>query len=901
MLFTMMLAFAASTMQAIRMADLRTELLQNPWGIDNVTPHLSWKILLDKNGIRQTAYQVIAASEPDLLTEEKADLWNSGKVESQESLWIKYGGKALNARSVVYWKVRLWDDEDKASAWSPVAHLSVGLLAPSDWQAAYIGAQRADTTATPMFRKKFNAENLGRLTLLHINTLGYHEVYLNGQRVAQDALVPAVSEVPKRSLVMTYDVTPFVREGVNDLVIWASKGWFEGSCMGGVPGGPYVKAQVETEKGKQWQVLTATDKSWKVRCGGYYEPGQWGRVQFQGEVVRGSELPADFEKQTLDNLTWQPVIVPSLPDRLVTPMMCEPNVVQAELKPVLIKKHDAESWIIDMGKSVTGWTKIHFGKLRKGQRVKMIYTDMLNLNLTVANANYSDTYIASGEGEETFCNKFNYHAYRYIHVSGLDRQPELDDITAYLIYTGYQDRSAFVCSDPDINAIHDMVHYTFPNLSLGGYSVDCPHLERKGYGGDGNASIVAAQMMYDLYPLYHNWIQAYADSQRPDGGLPHAAPCPSGCGGGPYWCAFIATAPWQTYVQYGNREMLERYYPNMQLYLKYAESYMPNGLLTLDNRWPNTDYRHWFLGDWALPNEEHQLDQQSIDCVNSCSMSWVYETMAKVAKVLGKDEDSRLYEQKHQDINRKIHETYFNATKGYYATGMQIDQCFPQLVGATPKALSGKIQQSLRALTHTQFDDHLFTGLVGITILTQWLTKQGDAELMYKMLSQHSYPGYLYMIDNGATTTWEHWEATRSRIHNCYNGIGSWFYQALGGILPDEQEPAYRHFYLHPQPVEGISYVRVAKNTPYGHILVEWNKTSTTFDMKIEVPAGTTATLTVPFKAKSVKSPATGLIRYGLVYSEQQRDRRTDAQPTIYDVTKPIELPCGKYRIVYEL
>ena len=209
------------------------------------------------------------------------------------------------------------------------------------------------------------------------------------------------------------------------------------------------------------------------------------------------------------------------------------------------------------------------------------------------------------------------------------------------------------------------------------------------------------------------------------------------------------------------------------------------------------------------------------------------------------------------------------------------------------------ITRELKDVTANRFDGHFFTGLVGIPILTQWLTEAGEAQFFYSLLKQRSYPGYLYMIDNGATTTWEHWEATRSRIHNCYNGIGSWFYQALGGIVPDESQPGYKHFYLHPQPVDGVSYVRVTRPCPYGNITVDWNKTDKVLDMKVVVPAGTTATLTVPFKASRVEIPTTNHIRQGIIYNETQKGMPDQQTIESKDPSKPVELTSGSYRIIY--
>jgi len=899
---SLILLFSVQMLYAIGLYDLRCEMLHQPWGIDNTRPALSWKIAAGQNGLRQTAYQILAASSPELLTEEKADLWNTGKVVSSESLWITYAGKPLTSRSVVYWQVRAWDEEDKPGGWARGAHFSIGILDKSLWEGQYIGMKRENAKAQPMLRKTFLCQKKGT-AFLHLSTLGYHEVYLNGQKVSDDVLVPAMVEFKKRSLCMTYNVTPLLREGENDLVIWLGTGWYEAGKSGVKEGGPYVMAQIDQQEADGWNTLVKTDETWQARESGYYFDGSVSPYAFGGDLVKAEELLPDLSHESLEAASWQPatplLALDSPLTTEVTPMMCEANKVQMAIQPQQITRFKEDVWMVDMGRSIVGWVRFHLGKLSKGQQVRVSYCDMLGLNGDFDYGVYTDRYIASGQGDETFCNKFTYHAFRYMKIQGLGHQPSLSDIEGLSIYTGYEKESAFVCNDADINAIHDMVHYTFKCLTQSGYMVDCPHHERQGYGGDGNASILAAQTMYDMYPLYRNWLQAYGDAQGEDGEVPHAAPNPWDCGGAPFWCAFIVNAPWQTYLQYGDRRMLERFYPNMQRYLQYAEKYMPDGLLSIENRWSSSKLKNWFLGDWALPNEEHQHHTESIDDVNSCSMSWVYGIMSRVATVLGKPTDAALYTQKQLDINEKIHQKFYNR-EGSYAHGLQLDAAFPLFVGATPEKLRDKVNARLKRDIYGRWQGHLFTGLVGVPIVTQWLTKAGEAQVVYDMLKQRSFPGYLYMIENKATTTWEHWNARRSRIHNCYNGIGSWFYQALAGIVPDESSPAYRHFYIRPQMADGISFVRALKPTPYGDITVDWNLSEQTFDIRITIPPGTNATFEVPASLRdgTAEMPPTTLMRYGLIYNENQRDHAAAPDPVKYNAAEPIQLESGTYRII---
>jgi alpha-L-rhamnosidase len=168
------------------------------------------------------------------------------------------------------------------------------------------------------------------------------------------------------------------------------------------------------------------------------------------------------------------------------------------------------------------------------------------------------------------------------------------------------------------------------------------------------------------------------------------------------------------------------------------------------------------------------------------------------------------------------------------------------LVGATPVDQLEKVRESLMKVSEERFRGHIATGLVGVSVLTQWATRNREAEYIYGMLKKRTYPGYLYMMDNGATLTWEEWDGERSQLHNCYNAIGSWFIQALAGIVPDESAPGYSHFYIRPQFVEGISWVKASKDTPYGIVEVSWMYKKGRVCVSASIPAGATATLCLP-------------------------------------------------------
>lgn len=869
---------ACSQKEELDIVNLRCEHLENPLGIDQPRPRFSWKLTSNKNGTGQKAFQLLVASDVSLLKPGKADLWDSEKVESSSSVLVTYRGADLSSGSMAYWKVRVWDESGNISGWSPVAAFSIGLLNPEDWNAYYIGfPTEAGSSECPQLKRSFDLDQTGGKILLYINSLGYHEVYVNGQKAGEGVLSPAVSQFDKRSQVVTYDVTPLVKKGRNDLMLWLGSGWYTEGLPGVVSNGPLVKAQLERSAKDHREIILVSDSTWSGRRSGYTRHGNWRAHQFGGEIVDGSLAQNDLSVQNLDGRNWAPVSVIDVPDHKVTPQMVEFNRITETIKPSEIKQLAEDTFLIDMGKSLTGWTEIHFPVLQKSQEVKIEYSDHLDQAGRFVDQRQTDCYIGSGKAPEIFRNKFNYHGYRYLRISNLSESPSAESVTGYLIHTGYETASGFECSDPELNKIHDMIFYTLRCLSLGGDLVDCPQIERLGYGGDGNASTVTAQTMFNLAPLYGNWLQAWADCIRDDGGMPHTAPNPYPAGGGPYWCGFMITASWNTYLHYGDSLILQKYYPEMQKWLGYVEKYSPEGLLT---PWPDTDYRGWYLGDWATPTGVDQKAETSVNLVNNCFIAVCYDRMQKIAGVLGKTDDTALYARKRDQLRRLIHQTCFDPSKNTYATGTQIDLAYPLLAGVVPGELAGAVTQSLIRETEVNRSGHLSTGLVGIPVLTEWAVKSRMVDLMYTMLKKKDYPGYLYMIDNGATTTWEHWNGDRSRIHNCYNGIGSWFYQAVGGIRQAEDVPAYKKVLIEPQIPEGVTWAKTYKETPYGKLTVNWEIKDEVMSLEIGIPVGTEADVIIPAGVKKYVKEGT---KYEL----------TDDQPAV------VELKSGKYTISY--
>lgn len=869
-----LLLCACKSNQPLSVYDLRCEDLSEPLAIDSSSPHFSWKLSSQNDATLQTHYEVVVGKNPKAVKSGQGDLWSSGKVASDESVMVPYAGLQLASRTFAYWKVRVWDNHGNVSDWSDIQRFGVGILSAEEWQGDYIGLK--DCTV-PQLRRQFEVKDKKATHLLHVNSLGYHEIYLNGEKVTDNVLAPAVSEMAKHSLAVTYDLTPYLKRGTNDLLVWLGRGWYRDALYPDVVvnKGPLVKVELDAIKDGKAEVILTSDKQWKARQSEYteYGAGTWKPYEFGGEVLDGAKVLPNLKSKTLDGVEWQDAWVANVPKHKVSPQMCEPNILKETIIPTQVKDLGDGVWLVDMGKCLNGWAEFDFPAMEAGTRVEMEYTDQLDENGEFApmprgKNKFADEYIAAGKGDEIFRKKFNHHAFQYIRISNLKSAPE--KVTGYLVTQDFRKSAEFDSSDKDLKDIYSLIEYTFNALAWGGYIVDCPHLERMGYGGDGNGSCRTFQTMYQGAALYYNWLEMWEDDMREGGSLPHAVPNPYRTGGGPYWCSFVIMAPWQTYLNYGDSRLLERHYPLMQKWLEYVDAYTVDGLL---RPWPNEWYRHWYLGDWIAPDGVDYKNTTSVDLVSNCVVSQSLDILSKIATVLGKPADAEQYTTRRAELNKLIHKTFFNEQSATYATGSQIDMAYPLTVGVAESETAERVKQALYKGIE-EYNGHLGAGLVGVTIVTDWATDNQQTDLMYSMLKKREYPGYLYMIDNGATTTWEYWHGGRSRIHNCFNGVGSWFIQAAGGILPDAAAPGFKHTILRPQIPAGVEWIKAAKETPYGKVRSEWSVGAEKVCFEVEIPANATATFYSPVAATectlngvATKIDASGLALKSGVYT----------------------------------
>ena len=691
------------------------------------------------------------------------------------------------------------------------------LLAATASAQEFIGCRTDSGWAeTPMLRKTFTLtasdfkhHDFQTLTFtVDVTSLGYHEVYVNGVKVGDEVLQPAVSQLDKHALTVSYDITDLLHKGKNEIMLWLGQGW------GRIYGTPAVAKvavmrEVSDEECGLSDYVVWTDSTWEASPSGYSYTGSWQPLQFGGERYDARVQP-----------DWRPATVYDAKGITISKQEFEGNRIVDTVPEYYISQFDWErdsTVLVSFNRVVTGWFQVEFEPLAPGTRVTLEYLDHYNAALPHTE---QDVYLARGDGRELFTNRFHTHTFEYVRIKGAHI---IGCHALQISAVDPKEGATFECSDPRLNAIHDMVKYTLSNLTLSGYMVDCPHLERMGYGGDGNSSTMTLQTLWDVRSTYANWLQAWHDAIQPDGELPYVAPA-FRTGGGPYWQGFVVKAPWRTYLNYGDRYLINKHYDDMKRWLGYIERHSEDYIL---QPWPDNERHSWFLGDWAVP-EGVDKGGESVLHASSCFISDCLADMEQMAHMTGHPGDAQHYAEWRQNLNASIHRNFYHPETHTYANGTPLDQCYALLIGIPPdSATAAAVKEQLLKDCHGKYRDHIAAGLVGVPIFTEWCIRERQADLMATILHQEDYPGYLNMVNQGATTTWESWDCgrpgkeDRSRVHNCYNGIGIWFYQALAGIRPDEQQPGYKHFFIDPQPCKGIEWVRCTKPTPYGTIRVE--------------------------------------------------------------------------------
>lgn len=823
--------------------DLRCEHLDEPLGIGSVTPLLSWQVRAAPapRGQGWNAVQVQVASTRERLGDGAADRWDPGWVDGAAIGSIVYGGRSLAARDVAWWRVRVRDHAGAASAWSAPARFAVGLLSADDWSGAWIGAPDADgagRTQAPWLARAIDLPAPAARAFLHVASLGYHEAWVDGQKVGDTVLAPSVSDLSERVRAVTYDVTPLLGGGRHELGLWLGSGWSRYPRYG-VTAGPLVRAELDVELADGRRMRIATDAHWRVHASGVTAIGGWDFGNYGGERVDADRATPPFaDVQAVPARVFAPAVA-------IVPDAAPPNRCIEELRPVAIDEVRPGVHRVDMGRAFTGVTEAHL-RGAPGATIRLSFAERDDQDVTYAQRS---ELVVGPDGEGTFRHRFQYAAARWLTIEGASAAPGPDDVRGFLVRTDYRDAATFRCSDPLLQQVHDAVVWTFECLSLGGYMVDCAHRERWGYGGDAHATMVTGLTHFDLGAFYGKWLDDWAAIQDERGNLPFTCPTYRG-GGGPAWSGIVVMLPWEVYRRTGDATVLARAWPTIGRWLAFLETQTVDGILQFyfDDRYTKDVYS--FLGDWVPPGgvQAGGLPDEQRKFFNNAYRVWVVRTAARIAAALGRGAEAQALHDRADELADAVHRRFFDAEHGTYVEARQTYYALPILAGIGSESVRDDLFR--RLVADVEQRRHIDTGIHGTWFLVELLLQKDRADLLHLVASQTDAPSWGHMLANGATTIWEQWDGGNSRMHSSFLSIGAFFVEGLLGIRPLDDAPGYRRFRLAPAiGVGGLGEAAGELRTAHGTIVCRWTVAGDRAELTVQVPAGATAALELPTSA----------------------------------------------------
>jgi alpha-L-rhamnosidase len=495
----------------------------------------------------------------------------------------------------------------------------------------------------------------------------------------------------------------------------------------------------------------------------------------------------------------------------------------------------------DMGRHFSGWIELQ-AEGAPGSRIEISMSEHQDQTSSYGQTNL---FILGPEGRGTFRNRFKHQSGRWITVQGLSAPLRASQLKGYAISTGTGRIGQFSCSNELYNRIYETVLWTFRQISLGGYVVDCPHRERMGYG-DGINTVEGAMLAFDTERFFTKWSRDWSDVQQPDANMPFTAPTYNG-GGGPMWSSTLVHLPWLTYLYFGDPKAMQENYPALRRWMDFLADNCQSNVLQWFPGPKNIVQPEWsFLGDWVYPGhhqEPNGHDRETL-FMNNCYYLYTLKTAARIAQALGYAGDAARFRNQAAAAATAIHMAFWDpATKSY-----------PGARQTTPASalFSGLPPADVRPLVASQLEErilkkhHLDTGILGTYFMIEALTAQDRCDLVDCVANTTEPPGWGAMLAQGATCIWEQWDGENSRCHSSYLSIGAWFIQGILGLRPDPEQPGFRHFIVKPGLYEKLGEARGQCNTLYGKIACAWKEDARHFTLNLEIPVNTTASIFLP-------------------------------------------------------
>lgn len=836
------------------------EGFSNPIGFYSDQPAFSWR--LPQGVQQQTAYQIAVASSPDLLPG-SADLWQSGKVDSDQSLYINYQGEKLLSRQKVYWQVKYWDQEGSESAWSEPANFKLGLLDNKEWSAKWISLPDQKAVDIPEIERKVHRVQYLRKNIelgddvedarLYITALGLFQAEINGLRVGNDVLTPGWTSYQKRIETLTYDVSSLLRKGENTIGIELAEGWHSGRLIfrSYAEESPRVLAQLEVSYQNGEAETFVTDISWKGTVNG---PTKYASL-YDGECYdANAEMPAwsipDFPAQN-----WAEVAEEAISEEVkLVPKRHAPVATKISLPTQTITEPVKGSVVFDLGQNMAGVAKVNV-PVKKGQILRIRFAEMLQSNGELYTRNYrsavsTDFYIPAKDGVIQWQPKFTFHGFRYVELSGFDESytPESSWVTGLVQYSDFDLAGTFASSHEKLNQLQSNIEWGLRGNFLDIPS-DCPQRdERAGWTGDAQVFVPTSLFIADAHAFWSSWMQSVRDDQREDGSIPIVVPDIDKRRVSSGWGDAACIIPWELYMRTGDVNILEDSYPAMLGWINYYASVSEDQIPDM-----------FTYGDWLQPYSQHPEDERKGETdeklIHTAFYARSLDLTLQTAEVLGRTEEAEKLRSRLQEVRAAFQNEFFDEN-GSVSKGKATQTAY--LLAIAYKLLTPDME--VKAIPHLlveieKADNHLRTGFLGTPLLAPVLEQIGRRDIMFEMLFKESYPSWFYSIDQGATTMWERWDSythkdgfnkggMNSFNHYAYGAIGQWMYEGIAGLKP--LKPGYKEVLIAPTPGGPLTSAEASYNSPYGEIGSAWKIEQGRLELKAIVAPNTTANIVIP-------------------------------------------------------
>ncbi len=656
--------------------------------------------------------------------------------------------------------------------------------------------------------------------VISVTSKGVYCLYINGKRVSDYVLAPGWTAYKKRLQYQTYDVTNMLKNGENKIEIGVGLGWMmHNKTFKDVK----VIASIEIDG-----EVVVTDESWD------YASSQtlYSNI-YNGETFDTTKEITVLGKAVIDNEESKDVLIPQEGE-----IIKEHERIPAK---EIITTPSGDT-VIDFGQNLTGYVEFKF-KGNQGEEAVITHAEVLDKDgefyiENMRGAKNEIKVICDGN-EHTFKPHYTFQGFRYIKLVGFSDEINLENFTAIAVYSDMRRTGNFVCSSEMLNKLyHNIIWGQMGNFL--DVPTDCPQRdERLGWTGDAQVFVKTASYNFDVYKFFTKWLHDLAADQRENGTIPHVIPDLGwdDATSSAAWADAAAICPWQIYLTYDKKEILENQFESMKKWVDYLNS------IQTDYLWIQEDH----FGDWLGLDAEEGSYKGSTDMNLIASAYYYYSTslLIKAGKVLEKDMAS------YEETLEKIKASYM---KTYLPEGKVV--CNTQT--ACVLTLFFGLCDDKEAVTNQLVDiikeyGHMTTGFVGTPYLLHALSENGETKLAYDLLLREEYPSWLYSVTKGATTIWEHWDGIKpdgsmwsadmnSYNHYAYGAVGDWMCGVMAGINTDENAPGFRHIIFRPQTDDRIDFVEASIDTAYGTVKSEWKKADGKVVYTFTVPTGAVAT-----------------------------------------------------------